>query len=100
METALQMQGRFSAIVDISSAYITVSADYIRPAISEMEKLSTMSDSEWQVRSQEFLQKCDKLMTDINGIAQETNANVGKNMSHHINALQRRAIKAADERDE
>jgi hypothetical protein len=43
MSTALQMQGRFSAIADISTAYITVSTDYIRPAINEMKSLSTMT---------------------------------------------------------
>jgi len=95
MSTALQMQGRFSAIADIATAYITVSADYIRPAINEMEILSTMTESEWQIKSQEFINKCDKLMTDIDEVAKETSANVDKNMSRHINALQRRAIEAA-----
>jgi len=71
-----------------------------RPAISDMEKLSDLTDSEWQIRSQEFIQKCDKFMTDIDGIAQATNANVVKNMSRHINALQRRAIEAASEQEE
>lgn len=99
MSTAIQMQGRFSAIADISTAYITVSTDYIRPAINEMEILSTMTDSEWQIKSQEFILKCDRLMTDIDGVAQETNANVNRNMSRHINALQRRAIEAAAEHE-
>jgi len=100
MSTAMQMQGRFSAIADISAAYITVSTDYIRPAINEMESLSTMTDSEWQIRSQEFVRKCERLMTDIDGVAQETSANVDRNMSRHINALQRRAIEAATEHEE
>jgi hypothetical protein len=95
MSTALQMQGCFSAIADISTAYITVSTDYIRPAINEMKSLSTMTDSEWQIRSQEFIQKCDRFTTDIGSVAQKTSANVEKNMSRHINALQRRAIEAA-----
>jgi hypothetical protein len=95
MSTALQMQGRFSAIADISTAYITVSTDYIRPAINEMEILSTMTDSEWHIKSQEFIHKCDRLMTDIDSVAQDANANVERNMSRHINALQRRAIEAA-----
>lgn len=100
MSMALQMQGRFSAIADISTAYIAVSKDYIRPAINEMEILSTVTDSEWPIKSQEFLNKCDKLMTDIDSVAQETNANVNKNMSRHIDALQRRAIQAAAEYEE
>jgi hypothetical protein len=102
MSTALQMQGRFSAIADISTAYITVSMDYIRPAINEMEMLSTMTDSEWQIKSQDFIHKCDRLMTDIDSFAQKTNANVDVNVGNYINALQRRAIEAASkyEQDE
>jgi hypothetical protein len=92
MSMALQMQGRFSAIAEISTAYITISTDYIRPAINEMEILSVMTDSEWQIKSQEFIYKCERLMANIDSVAQETSANVERNMSRHINALQRRAM--------
>jgi hypothetical protein len=99
MSAALQMQGRFSAISDIAGAYVTVSADYIRPAINKMESLTTMTDSEWQIQSQEFIQWCENVMEDIDGVARRTNANVEKNMHRHITALQHRAIEAAEERD-
>lgn len=97
--TALQMQGRFSAITDISNAYITVSANYIRPASMQMESLSTLTDSEFSVKSREFLHWCDNAMLDIDGVAQQTSANVEKNLRRNMEALRRRAIKAADERD-
>ncbi|KAK7425623.1 hypothetical protein QQZ08_007946 [Neonectria magnoliae] len=41
MSTTLPMQGHFSAIAKISTAYIAMLADYIRPAINRMERLST-----------------------------------------------------------
>ncbi|OCL11172.1 hypothetical protein AOQ84DRAFT_287772 [Glonium stellatum] len=93
--TALQMQGRFSAMVDISAAYITISTEYIRPAINRMESLSTVSDSEWDVRSTEFLQWCENSMNGIDEVARTTNANVQRNIDYHINALHRRAIEGA-----
>ena len=100
MSTALQMQGRFSAIVDISKAYITVSADYIRPAINRMEKLSTLPESEWAIRGEEFLKDCDMWMKDISDVAARTSVNVDKNMAEHMQALQIRAIEAAAESED
>jgi hypothetical protein len=94
------MQGRFSAITDISTAYITISTDYIRPAINKMESLSTVSDSEWQIRSKEFFQWCETSMNEIDEVARTTNANVHKNITRHINSLHRRAIEAAAENDD
>ena len=93
------MQGRFSAITDISTAYITISTDYIRPTINKMESMSTVSDSEWQLRSKEFFQWCESSMTEIEEVARSTNSNVQKNITLHINSLHRRAIEAAAEND-
>lgn len=97
MSSALQMQGRFSAISDISSAYIEVSTNYIRPAINRMEKLSTIPKSEWEVKSQEFLTWCDTCVDQIDQVASETSRNVDIHMQNHITALQKRAIEAADD---
>lgn len=94
------MQGRFSAMTDISTAYITISTNYIRPAINKMEGLSTVSESEWKIRSVEFSQWCETSMNDIDEIAQKTNTNVLRNMENHINALQLRAIESAASHDE
>ncbi|MCJ1401423.1 hypothetical protein MMC11_004636 [Xylographa trunciseda] len=99
LTTALQMQGRFSAMTDISTAYITISSEYIRPAINRMESLSTVNDSEWSIRSAEFFQWCDSSMNSIDEIARVTNINVQRNIDFHINALHRRAIEGADEND-
>ncbi|KAM7198901.1 hypothetical protein V8F20_005968 [Naviculisporaceae sp. PSN 640] len=99
MTTALQMQGRFSAIADISSAYVTVSADYIRPAINEMENLSTMTDSEWAVQSKHFLEKCDAWGKGIEDITRKASGQVENNARRNMNALQMRAIEAAADDD-
>lgn len=94
------MPGRFSAMVDISTAYITISADYIRPAINRMESLSTVNESEWNIRSAECFQWCESSMNRIDEIAQATNRNVKRNIDYHINLLQQRAIEGAAEYDQ
>ena len=94
------MQGRFSAMTDISTAYITISTEYIRPAINRMESLSTVNDSEWNIRSTEFFQWCETSMSSIDEVARTTNTNVQRNIDYHIKALQRRAIEGAAENGE
>ncbi|KAG7287629.1 hypothetical protein NEMBOFW57_007142 [Staphylotrichum longicolle] len=97
MSSALLMQGRFSAIMDISTAYIAVSRDYIRPAITEMEDLSAMSESEWAVQSKHFLTKCKTWTEDIETVTKKASDRVEVNAKMHMNALQARAIEAAEE---
>lgn len=97
MSSALLMQGRFSAIMDISSAYIAVSRDYIRPAITEMENLSTMSESEWAVQSKHFLTKCKKWTQDIEAVTKKASDRVEVNAKMHMHALRAHAIEAAEE---
>jgi hypothetical protein len=93
------MQGRFSAIADISNAYITVSKKYIRPAITRMEELSTLPESEWLIRSQEFSRWCENSITDIDRLAQETSHTADANIQKNLTALHRRAIEAAAEQE-
>ncbi|MCJ1359907.1 MAG: hypothetical protein MMC33_009910 [Icmadophila ericetorum] len=93
-------EGRFSAMTDISTAYITISTEYIRPAINRMESLSTVNDSEWNIRSTEFFQWCESSMNRIDEIARATNTNVQRNINFHISALHRRALEGAAENDE
>ena len=100
MLNAFQMQGRFSAVADISGAYVTVSKEYIRPAISKMEALSTLSESEWAIRSQEFSMWCAESMNDIDQLAQRVSRAAFQNIDRNISALQRHAIEAAAERDD
>lgn len=99
LAVALIMQGRFSAIGDISDAYIDVSNTYIRPAISSMEKLSTMPAGEWEVAKNEFLDWCKDSVGKIDALAQQTNQNVEEHVKGSILALQRRAIEAREDEE-
>ncbi len=100
ISAALTMQGRFSAIADISDAYIDVSNTYIRPAISWMERLSTMPHKDWEAEKNKFLAWCEDSVSKIDGLAHETNQNVDKHVKGSILALQRRAIEAREEEEE
>jgi hypothetical protein len=100
MSTALQMQGRFSAIADISKAYIQISAGYVRPAIDKMESLSTASEANWERESAGFLKWCEDATQEIDQLARGATENVDKNIAHHINALHRKALMAAEESEE
>lgn len=72
-----------------------ISDRYIRPAINKMESLATVSDSEWAIQSQEFIEWCGNAVGEIDDMARTTSANMEKNMVKQINALERRAIEAA-----
>ena len=65
-----------------------------------MESLATVVDSDWQVQSREFFEWCDNAMNEIDGMAQRTNACMEQNLVYQINALQKRVIEAASERDD
>lgn len=97
LAAALIMQGRFSAIGDISDAYIDVSNTYIRPAISWMERLSTMRTGEWEAEKNKFLAWCEDSVGKIDGLAQKTNQNVEEHVKGSILALQRRVIEARED---
>lgn len=97
LAAALTMQGRFSAIGDISDAYIDVSNTYIRPAISWMERLSTMPPGEWEAEKNKFLAWCGDSVGKIDGLAQKTNQNVEEHVKGSILALQRRVIEARED---
>ena len=100
MLNAFQMQGRFSAVADISNAYITVSKEYIRPAIYKMEELSILPESEWVVRSQEFNKWCADSINDIDRLVQQVSRTAPYNIDKNIGVLQRHAIEAAAEHNE
>jgi len=99
ISAALTMQGRFSAIADISHAYIDVSNTYIRPAISWMERLSTMPVQDWQAEKNKFLLWCEDSVKKIDALAQQTNRDVDEHVKGSILALQKRAIEAREEED-
>ena len=89
------MQGRFSAILDISNAYITVSKCHIRPAIIKMEGLAGADGSEWDSKRKEFESWCTNAVGEINFIAHETDKNVDLNMVRNMSILQQQVIEAA-----
>jgi hypothetical protein len=60
-----------------------------------MESLATVSDSEWAVQSQEFINWCDNAVSEIDDLSRTTSVNMEKNMVKNIGVLQRRAIEAA-----
>ncbi|KAK0750953.1 hypothetical protein B0T18DRAFT_485660 [Schizothecium vesticola] len=97
LSAALIMQGRFSAIGDISDAYINVSNTYIRPAISWMERLSTMPVRDWEAEKNKFLGRCEDSVGKIDGLAQRTNQNVDEHVKGSILALQRRVMEARED---
>jgi hypothetical protein len=53
--TALQMQGNFSAIGNVSGAFVMISDRFIHPAISMMERLSTVDDQELPNERRKFV---------------------------------------------
>lgn len=96
MLSAIQMQGRFSAIADISDAYVKVSHQYIRPTIRRMEQLSTLKEPEWSEERKRFIDECKKAETEINILAKQTIQTSMKNIDQTVKAVQRRAIEAAE----
>lgn len=97
LSAALIMQGRFSAIGDISDAYIDVSNTYIRPAISWMERLSTMPVRDWEAEKNKFLTWCKDSVGKIDELAQRTNQNVDEHIKGSILALRQRAMEARED---
>ncbi|KAK6350256.1 hypothetical protein TWF696_006491 [Orbilia brochopaga] len=95
LSLALQMQGRFAAIADISAGYVAVSKNYIRPIINEMESLSIVGDSEWERGKGEFDAKCRTAMDDIVKLARELDTHVKTNIASRIHFLKGLAIEAA-----
>ena len=71
-----------------------ISERYIRPAINKMETLATVSNSEWAVKSREFIVWCDDAVGSIDQLARTTSANMGRNVEQHIKSMEQRAIEA------
>ena len=97
LEAALQIQGRFSVISDISSAYVKISNTCIREAINRMELLSKVSESDWERKREEFDIWCLEAVDKIHSISKDTSDHIGETMQNRIKMLERRAIEAAEE---
>jgi hypothetical protein len=101
MSNAMGIQGQFSAITDVSTAYIEVSDKCIRPAISMMEQLAlAKDDKDWNDMSEKFSAKCAKYITDIDAEFQRTQANMKPNMTKRVGVLQMLAIEAAEDNED
>jgi hypothetical protein len=101
LSDALQIQGRFSAIADISAAYVAISDRCIRPIINKMEQLALTKDGEdWKRKSKMFSIACEQAQKDINDVFKGTQQNMGRNMAKRIGELQTLAIEAAEENEE
>ncbi|OAL46817.1 hypothetical protein IQ07DRAFT_682939 [Pyrenochaeta sp. DS3sAY3a] len=100
LSSAMQIQGQFSVIADVSAAYVTVSDQYIRKAIDKMEDLATIEDSKWPGARQEFTKWCNDAVKGINGVAKQASANMAPNMQKRIGLLQTLAIEAAEDNEE
>ncbi|KAH7088202.1 hypothetical protein FB567DRAFT_333287 [Paraphoma chrysanthemicola] len=100
LATALQIQGQFSSIADISSAYVKISDSCILPAISKMEQLALTKDENWDVESEKFNEWCEQAISDIDAVFRGTQDNMGPNMARRIGMLSTLAIEAARENEE
>ncbi|KAH6869283.1 hypothetical protein B0T10DRAFT_594845 [Thelonectria olida] len=104
LEAALQIQGRFSVISDISSAYVKISntcireaINRIREAINRMELLSKVDGFDWETKREEFSQWCLEAIDQIHCISKDTSDHIGETMQNRIQMLEQRAIEAAEE---
>ncbi|KAF2002202.1 hypothetical protein P154DRAFT_618630 [Amniculicola lignicola CBS 123094] len=102
LSAALQIQGQFSAIADISHAYVDVSSRYIRPAINKMEMLggTSTNDPEWPALCEEFQNWCHDAASGIEHMVKETGEKMQENLRTEVTKLQRRAIEATEMGDE
>jgi hypothetical protein len=99
LRNAFELQGRFSAIADISALYVHVSQNYIRPGINKMESLSALSDSEYLIQMNEFNNWCTDAAQKIEDLAQTENSSMRRKMERNIQSLRQRLIEAASDYD-
>ncbi|KAL2167851.1 hypothetical protein VTG60DRAFT_718 [Thermothelomyces hinnuleus] len=92
--TALQIQGSFSGIRDITGTYVAISDRYILPAINKMEKLSATKGNEWDAKSEEFVRWCRQSMLEIEEITRAAADGLESNMTERVSYLQH-AIESA-----
>ncbi|KAL8339740.1 hypothetical protein RB601_006042 [Gaeumannomyces tritici] len=93
---AVDIQGRFSAIRDISGAFVHVSSQYISLALSKMQTLASVSgNEEWRDESEKFTAWCEDSMKEIEEFAHAANAKIGANIDDRASYLKQHAIEAA-----
>jgi hypothetical protein len=97
LEEALQIQGRFSVIADVSQAYGQISNSCIREAINRMEHLSSVRDDQWDTEREKFDHWCRGAIEDIDSISRKTSENMDRHADDKMKRLQYRAIEAAED---
>jgi hypothetical protein len=66
---ALAMEGRFSSIYQIADIYLAVSKKYIIPGINRMEQLASLSNSEYNIKYEEFTRFLMDAQNEINTLS-------------------------------
>jgi hypothetical protein len=99
MMTAFEMQGRFSAISQISGMYIKVSNELIRPGITKVENLVVASNVDYPIQLKEFKKWCHESVQKIEGLAKDSNVVMAASVSNGIELLRQRVIEAAEDAD-
>jgi hypothetical protein len=99
LNSALQLQCRCSEIADITSAYVLVSARYLRPSINQMEGLAQLSGNAYDLKKHEFEEWLQSCLEEIPRLVEQTDVNLSPNMRRSVESLQRHLIESADMRD-
>jgi hypothetical protein len=102
LRAALQIQGGFSNIADISATYVHVSSVYIRPTINEMEQLANdyQRDEGWRNRWDVFVESCKRKAGQITSTVTKSSDMMRVNMKKQVERLTDRAIEAEAEAEE
>ncbi|KAK4154187.1 hypothetical protein C8A00DRAFT_33012 [Chaetomidium leptoderma] len=93
-DTALQIQGSFCGIHDITDTYVAISDRYILPSINKMDALSRTTGKEWDAQSEEFVHWCRQSMGEIEEMTRTAAERLEPNMTVCISRLQQRAIES------
>ncbi|KAK0648356.1 hypothetical protein B0T16DRAFT_408077 [Cercophora newfieldiana] len=94
LQSAFKLQTSFAAIATVSSMYINVSSQQIRPTLNRMEALDKVrTDAEWERESKEFMLYCESRSNDIRAMITGMNdVGLEQEMRESAGALRRSAI--------
>ncbi|KAL2155916.1 hypothetical protein VTH82DRAFT_658 [Thermothelomyces myriococcoides] len=85
--TALQIQGSFSGIRDITATYVKVSDMYITPAIDTLQVLSATRGKEWDAQSDDCIRWCRKSMDEIQAVTRAAADDVEPHMLERTSSI-------------
>ncbi|KAL8343421.1 hypothetical protein RB598_004657 [Gaeumannomyces tritici] len=87
-DSAINIQGSFCAIGDITSVYVLASDRYIIPAINMMGALSDAKEQDLHDQKEEFTSWCRKSMQEIQLLTSETDEKMLPRMTERLQYLQ------------